>query len=194
MIWSCSRSSSTSWVRRVHAQYRSSSAAGAPTLMSPCMRMRLVPSHLAMGCVFGDQWAQGMWRDTDLFTPDFKPNIAVLELLAIVMAPRVTATSLVLKSDNQATVCWINSRRSDIPVAMNLIHHLTKRYLLFQIYVTAEYLPSKVNRTADLVSHNRMTEFFQENPWMRQQPEPLPTTLWPPRWSREQLPPRNCRR
>ena len=156
-------------------------------------------SHLALGCVFEDQWAQGMWRDTDLFTPDFRPNIAVLELLAIVMAfeiwaPQVTATSLVLKSDNQATGCWINSRRSDIPAAMNLIRHLTKQCLLFQIFVTAEYLPSKVNRLADLVSRNRMAEFFQENPWMRPQPEPLPTTLWPPRWSREQLLPRNCRR
>ena len=36
-----------------------------------------------MGCTYGGQWRQGLWSETDLFKDEFKPNIALLELLSI---------------------------------------------------------------------------------------------------------------
>ena len=145
-------------------------------------------AHLGMGCIFGNRWAQGLWRHTTLFAGGRCPNIALLELLAIVIAleiwaPELKESAIKLRSDNQATVGWLTRKRSDIPVAMNLLRHLTRTCLFFQIFITAEYIPTKENRRSDLVSRNQLQLFFRENPAMSRIPEPLPPQLWPPRWN-----------
>ena len=142
-------------------------------------------SNLGFGCCYGNRWAQGAWSDTTLFSDNFNPNIAILELYAIVVAveiwsPFIKGSELILKSDNVATCCWINKKCVQNPVAMQLLCHLTLHCLLFQIHVSAEHLSSTANRRLDLISRFRMTEFFNENPTMNRMPDPLPSLLWPP--------------
>ena len=73
-----------------------------------------------------DDWQQGFWSETNLFDNGYKPNIALLKLLAIVIAVETWAAdlaskSIVLHSDNMATVIFINKMRADIPAAMELL-------------------------------------------------------------------------
>ena len=147
------------------------------------------------GCLFGNQWASGAWTDTDLFRDGFVPNIALLELYAIVVAfeiwaPTLAAKMITLRSDSMATVHMIQKRKAEIPAAMQLLRHLTKTCMLFQIYVQARHLPGSSNRASDLLSRGRLLTFWKENPTADRHPQCLPATLWPPRWSLDEMLPR----
>ena len=147
------------------------------------------------GCIFQNQWASGAWEHTELFSGDFTPNIALLELYAIVVAveiwaPCLAAKMITLRSDSMATVHMIQKRKAEIPAAMQLLRHLTKTCMLFQIYVQARHLPGTSNTQSDQLSRGRLQQFFRENPQMERVPQPLPTTLWPPSWTREEMLPR----
>ena len=50
--------------------------------------------EIGMGCTFGIDWHQGMWSETTLFQDGFQPNIALLELLAIVAVVETWAPQL----------------------------------------------------------------------------------------------------
>ena len=143
-------------------------------------------------CRFGVHWAQGFWSHTNLFTDTFSPNIALLELYAITVAFEIWALnlsgkSITLKSDNAAAVAMINCKRSDIPAGMDLIRHLTKTCLHFQIFIQAKFLPSAANKWTDLLSRNRMTEFRQKFLEADLLPTSLPTSLWPLNWTQSQM-------
>ena len=142
---------------------------------------------LGLGCIYGNHWAQGLWSETTLFK-EHTPNIALLELLAITLAfelwaPALARSCITLKSDNQATVFWLTRKNCHIQAGMDLLRHLTKTCLLFQVYVRAEYLNTKINRKADLVSRNQIETLLQDYPGMDRNPTSLPATLWPPTWS-----------
>ena len=149
-------------------------------------------ANLGFGCCYGNCWAQGAWCDTSLFSHNFNPNIALLELHAIVMAVEIWSheiqgSELLLCSDNGATCYWINKMCSDIPAAMALLHHLTLHCLFFQIHVSAQHLSSSANRKSNLVSHFCMAELFHEFPEMKRRPEPLLLLLLPLTWSQEEM-------
>ena len=102
-------------------------------------------TNLGFGCCYGNCWAQGAWSDTPLFSFNLNPNIALLELFAIVMAVEIWSheiqgTELLLSSNNEAICYWINKMCSDIPAAMALLWHLTLRCLYFLIHILAEHL------------------------------------------------------
>ena len=124
--------------------------------------------HLGMGCTYGVQWRQGLWSETDLFRDNFKPNIALLELLAIVSAVETWAAELarkhiILQSDNAATVAFINKMKSDIPAAMDLLCKISKTCLSFQIWLKAAHLAGILNVDCDHISRNRLDLFFKQN-------------------------------
>ena len=80
---------------------------------------------LGLGCIFGNKWAQGLWRYTSLFNSGFTPNIAILELYAIVLAVELWAEGLagrtvILRSDNKAIMGWLEHKNSNIPTVMYL--------------------------------------------------------------------------
>ena len=50
--------------------------------------------ELGAGIFFRNCWRQILWRDTKLFENEYKPNIALLELYAIVLALDVWAPGL----------------------------------------------------------------------------------------------------
>ena len=84
-----------------------------------------------MGCTYENEWRQGLWRETTLFKDNFKPNIALSELLMIAAAvetwaPELAGKHIILRSDNAATVAFINRMHADIPVAMDLLRLVSK--------------------------------------------------------------------
>ena len=139
-------------------------------------------AHLGMGCTFKDDWHQGFWLETNLFANGYKPNITLLELLAIVIAVETWASdlvgkSIVLRSDNMATVIFINKMRVDIPVAMTLLRHLTKTCLHFQIYLKSRHIEGDHNVDCNLLSRGHVHQYLQCNPMANSTPQPLPVML-----------------
>ena len=150
-------------------------------------------SNLGFGCVYGSKWAYGKWEDTQIFH-QITPNIALLELYAIVLAAEVWAKELggqaiVLRSDNSATVSSINSMKSEIPVAQQLLKHLSLTCLHHQIFFKAVHIEGSKNILSDLLSRGKIPEFKMAHPGTRQEPEVLPPTLWPPKWEVQKMTP-----
>ena len=148
---------------------------------------------LGFGCVFGNEWCAGRWSDTDLFS-DFTPNIALLELYAITIAVEIWAEKLkgkfiVLRSDSQSTVANINSMKSEIPQAQLLLKHMTLTCMHFQVFVKSVHVPGILNTESDLLSRGAIHRFHQIKPSAKRIPEPLPVSLWPPVWRKEDMVP-----
>ena len=53
--------------------------------------------NLGFGCLYGNRWTSGIWSNTTLFSNNFTPSIALLELFAIVVAFEVWAPELSAK-------------------------------------------------------------------------------------------------
>ena len=145
-----------------------------------------------LGCRFGTHWAQGFWSDTILFKDGFKPNIALLELLAVIIAIEIlckelSSKTIILHCYNEAAVTMINRKKSDIPAAMNLIRHLTITCLHHQMFVQDQYIKTSLNTWTDLLSRNRMSEFRAAFPEADPALTPLPRSLWPPNWTPSQM-------
>ena len=149
--------------------------------------------NLGFGCICGTQWAQAKWSETNIFQEalPYTPKIALLELLVIVIAfdiwaPRVSVSTVILRSDNEATVHWLNSKKADIPIAKKLIRHLTYQCLSFQIYIRAVHVKGILNRKSDLLSCYRMAEFRFQFPEMDRNPQKLPS-IWPQHWTHQEM-------
>lgn len=148
-------------------------------------------AELGFGCTFGKQWAWGKWAETTLFK-QCTPNIALLELLAIVIAVEIWASQLksraiVLRSDSQATVAFINTMKSEVPAAQQLLKHMSLLCLHFQIFFKAVHVKGVDNKFCDLLSRGKLLEFHKIHPTADAAPQPLPPALWPPRWSAEEM-------
>ena len=124
---------------------------------------------LGFGCFFQGQWCQGMWRETSLFSDSYRPNIALLELFAIVIAvdlwaPELAGKSITLQSDNTATIAFINKMKVDIPACMQLLHHVTLVCLNFQILLHAVHIEGVKNLELDWISGDLNEKFLLHHP------------------------------
>ena len=151
-------------------------------------------SDKGFGCLLKNSWAFGRWDDTRLFADGFKPNIALLELYAIVIAVELwcrdlSGTGIILHSDNMATVNMINSMRAEIPAAHQLLKHLSLTCLRRQIYFKAIHIEGTLNTLTDSLSRLQFQRFHQLHPTANSQPDPLPANLWPPEWTSDQMKP-----
>ena len=145
------------------------------------------------GCVFQNHWAFGNWSQTSIFR-HINPNIALLELFAIVVAVELWAESLsgksiILRSDNSATVSSINTMKSEIPAAQVLLKHMAIKCLLHQLFFKAVHIRGVDNGPSDLLSRGRIQAFKNLCPAANPRPTPLPAALWPPRWEVQQMTP-----
>ena len=145
-----------------------------------------------VGLFFAGDWRRGEWKDTVIFSNGYKPNIALLELYALVLAVEVWAKDLAgktitLRTDSKSTEGFVNSSKADIPAASSLLRHMTKTCLHFQIVVRAEWIQGSKNSNSDDLSRGNMTSFFRQNPQLPRVTPPLPKSLWPPTWTVDQM-------
>ena len=143
---------------------------------------------LGFGCFFQGQWCQGMWKDMSLFEDSYKPNIALLELFAIVIAvelwaPQLSGWAITLRTDNMATVVFINKMKADIPACMKLLRHVTLTCLKFQILLRARHIKGVNNLESDWISHGMNQKFLECHPEASAKPLAPPRSLWPPTWT-----------
>ena len=97
---------------------------------------------------------------------DDDSNINVKELLAIIVAlrlwgPQLAGSSLLLKSDNCASVQAISNRRSRAPLMQQCLRVIWLLCTTSDLDVQAEHIPGYVNILAELLSrwsHDPQTE------------------------------------
>ena len=112
------------------------------------------------------------------------PNIALLELLVIVTAfdiwaPVILASVVTLRLDNEATVAWIQSLKSDIPAAKQILCKLILTCLSFQIHTKVLHIKGELNEKSNLGIHFCMQELFHKFAEM--------CPNWQPSWSQEDM-------
>jgi hypothetical protein len=137
---------------------------------------------LGFGGIFGRKWFQGRWHShQQLGVPGI--SIAWQELFAIVVACQIWGTLLrdqriEFKCDNESVVNMINSKRSKIPRAMDLIRHLTLLTLQYNIYVRASHIPGKRNEIADSLSRFQLQRFRHLAPQADTNPCAIPQVMF----------------
>ena len=136
---------------------------------------------LGLGIYFRGDWRQGLWRDTNLFKDNYRPNIAILELLAAVVTvfvwgDKLKGQSIILRTDSKATEGFINSMKADIPACSQLLREVSKICLHFQIRIRAVWIEGEKNTFSDKISRNLMGDFFQLMPTA---PRVTPPSLHP---------------
>ena len=147
---------------------------------------------LGVGIYFRGDWRQGLWCETSIFKNNYRPNIALLELYAAVIAVEVwkeqlQGHSIILQTDNKATEAFINTMKADIPACSDLLRFVAKTCLHFQIRLRAVWVQGEKNVHSDRISRNQMEEFFQLTPVAPRVTPPLPQSIWPPTWTVEAM-------
>ena len=143
------------------------------------------------GCVYKDEWAWGTWAHTTIFN-QITPNIALLELFAIVVAveiwaPQLAGKTIVLRSDNTATVACINTMKSEIPACQRLLKHMSLNCLHYQLFFKAVHVRGVENTLSNLLSKGKLRAFREVHLSAAAHPRQLPVALWPPTWSRSEM-------
>ena len=113
------------------------------------------------GCVYRNKWAWGTWAHTTIFN-QITPNIALLELFAIVVAveiwaPQLAGKAIVLRSDNTATVAYINTMKSEIPACQKLLKHMSLNCLHYQLFFKVVHVRGVENTLSDLLSRGKQS-------------------------------------
>ena len=88
-----------------------------------------------------------------------------------------------------ATVNMINAMKAEIPAAHELLKHLALNCLRKQIFFKAVYVMGTSNTLSDSLSRLKFGQFHTLLPTANSHPEKLPSNLWPPAWSPEQMVP-----
>ena len=123
------------------------------------------------------------------FCEFMRAHVSLVYLFMEIWAPELIAKTITLRSDNQATCAWLTRKCCDILVGMNLLRHLTKTCLLFQIDIKARYIKMTDNTFSYLISRDWLAEFHALYPSVDKYPQSLPLSLWPPQWNRQDMHP-----
>ena len=149
---------------------------------SECLELHTDASGvLGYGGFFRGKWFQGKWEPhQQLGQPEI--SIAWQELFAIVVACQIWGESLqnkriILNCDNESVVNIVNSKRSRIPRAMDLLRHLTLLTLKYNIYIRAKHIPGKYNKIADSLSRFQFQRFRLLAPQADAIPQKIPVLL-----------------
>ena len=123
------------------------------------------------------EWFQISWP------PAWQPiNIAVKELFPVVVAAAVWGRlwgglCVHFHSDNQAVVAALNSRTTRDPQLMHLLRCLFFFEAHFRFEHQAHHLPGKMNKLADALSRDRVSNFRSLSPQAARLPTPTPMSL-----------------
>ena len=146
---------------------------------STSIKMYSDASGKAFAAILGSHWLQG-----DFPAPWLEVNIAIKELLPIVLAVRLWATSLANKRilffcDNEAIVAVINKQSSKEPTIMNLVRTLVAASLIHNIQFRAKHIPGKHNIIADFLSRSQVSKALEVAPWLDKEPSKIPPERLP---------------
>ena len=129
-----------------------------------------------LGIVYGREWVAAGW-------PHPHPaNIAVLELIPLVIAATIWGTSwegrsVEFLSDNAAVVCSGNSLLPKHPHLASLIRELATLAVIHRFRFRVVHIPGVLNILPDMLSRGRIREFRVAFPQALGEPTPIPGGL-----------------
>ena len=129
------------------------------------------------GARFGDQWFQLRWP------PEWTPiTIMAKELVPIILSCSVWGRLLNRKKvqffcDNLGLVDSIRKSASKDHIVMHLLRCLCFFTAHYDIHITITHLPGVQNTAADLLSRNKLQQFFILHPIASRLPTPIPLCL-----------------
>ena len=138
---------------------------------------------IGFGIYFQGRWTQGRWPKQ--FLEEVKPSIALLEFFPIVMGLYIWCDHLkdrkvVFHSDNMAVVNIVNKQYSGCKYIMALVRLFVITCLTNNITFKSQFVPGRLNDTADALSRFQMDRFWRIVGGEAQpDPTPLPKYLWP---------------
>ena len=129
------------------------------------------------GAVCGKEWFHLSWDGMLSHS-----HITVKELTPVVIAVAVwgqrwKGESLLVRSDNMATVSIINSGTSHNKEAMHLTRSLAFIAAKFQLTLSAEHVPGDQNTLADALSRNNLPLFYSLLPQAQKHQSQVPKPL-----------------
>ena len=77
------------------------------------------------------------------------------------------------RCDNEAVVHVMNSRRACNHALMHLLRCLFYFEAHYNLHLSASHISGTLNLLADDLSHNRLSSFFLQAPYMARMPVPL---------------------
>ena len=139
--------------------------------------------NLGFGCYFNKKWTFGRWEPG--YIERFQPSIAYLELYALCIGlitwrQYLKNGYLLIHCDNQAVVEMVNDISSSCKNCMYLLRILMLENMLCNRKLRAKYISTKNNFLADLLSRQKIQQFFNKAPKnVNKLPCALPLELWP---------------
>ena len=138
-------------------------------------------STAGFAVVYGFHWMFSPWPLDMPGVPGdiWKNSMAFMELYPIVAAAFVFGhewrkKKILFICDNIAVVSVLKKGRSKCPYLMKLMHKLTWLALINGFYISADYINTKLNILADLLSRLQVEKFKNLNPHADQQPTQYP--------------------
>jgi hypothetical protein len=137
-------------------------------------------SGIGFGGIFHNDWFQCKWPETFETKTNTAANMALLELIPIVVAAVVwgkqwARKKIVFQCDNMATVHIISKGRSKCSRIMPFMRRLTLCAATYHFTVRSVHLPGVTNRIADSLSRFDNTTFRTLAPNANVLPCPVPT-------------------
>ena len=138
---------------------------------------------LGFGVIYKRHWMFGRWPVG--FLRRYKPNIAYLELFALVTGILAWETELqnlrmMVFCDNKSVIDMINATSSKCPNCMYLIRVLVLSGLRYNRRVYATYINTKLNSRADALSRLKIDRFLLlSEPTIDAQPTTILEQIWP---------------
>ena len=140
--------------------------------------------RIGLGAICGKNWMHRLWPTQFLA---MKPNIEYLELYALVAAvynwiDLFQNFRIIIFCDNQTVCTMANHTTSSCKNCMTLIRLYTLKCLTANVKVFVQYVRSRDNYFADLLSRNGQRQFkeFVDKGIFNKSPTPVPEVLWPP--------------
>jgi len=137
---------------------------------------------IGFGGILSSQLFNGKWRAHQQLGQS-GISIAWQELFALVVAfhlwgPTLSNKPILFLSDFQSAVEIVNSKRSRIPWVMDLVRHLNRLTLKYNLYLKVIHIEGKRNEMADSLSRFQMEKFHALAPHADLNPCPIPQELW----------------
>ena len=138
--------------------------------------------NLGAGGICYNAWFSLKWDPS--FMEKAQPSIEYLELYAVLIGVLnwlhlFANRRITIFCDNISVVYMINRNTTTCKHCLKLIRMLVLHSMICNVRVTANYVSSKNNRLADLLSRNKITEFKKLSGSSDSNPTPIPENLWP---------------
>ena len=152
-----------------------------PELFQNSKTLKLFSDSSGLSCaaILGSNWIK-----TDFPAAWCSTNIAIKELLPIVIAVRLWCDQLRDKrilffTDNLAIVSVINNTTSKDKMLMLLVRQLVVVCLTNNILFKAKHIPGRHNVIPDLLSRSQVAKARSLAPWLAQEQSPIPEGFLP---------------